>query len=32
MNILHLFWIVPSAAVFGYVLCALLVSNEEDDP
>lgn len=27
INALHLLWIVPLAATFGYVLCALLTAN-----
>lgn len=28
MNPLHLIWIIPAAATFGFVLCALLTANE----
>ena len=33
IHALHLLWIVPAAAFFGFCLCALLSANgrEEDD-
>lgn len=30
MNALHLFWIIPAATLFGFVLCALLSANKND--
>lgn len=30
MNALHLLWIVPTATMFGYMLCALLSANGDD--
>lgn len=29
MNILHLFWIVPLSASFGFIMCALFVAAKE---
>lgn len=31
MNILHLFWIVPVSAFFGYMVCACLVAASDAD-
>lgn len=31
MNALHLIWIVPLSAMFGFVVCALLNANGRDD-
>ena len=30
MNILHLIWIVPLSASFGFIMCALFVAAKED--
>lgn len=29
MNALHLIWIIPAAATFGFVACALLSANKD---
>lgn len=29
INALHLFWIIPCAAIVGFMLCALLTANDE---
>ena len=31
MNPLHLLWIVPAAAIFGYIACALLSANDRSE-
>lgn len=31
MPIIHLVWIVPASAVFGFILCALLSANGPDN-
>lgn len=31
MNILHLLWIVPLSASFGFITCALLSANGRDE-
>lgn len=31
MNILHLLWVVPLSASFGFVTCALLAANGRDE-
>ncbi len=31
MNILHLLWIVPLAASFGFIMCALFVAAKEEN-
>ena len=31
MNPLHLIWIVPLSVFFGYIACALLSANKEED-
>lgn len=31
MNILHLLWIVPLAAIFGFALCAVLNAAKQAD-
>lgn len=30
MNMLHLVWIIPLAAVIGFMVCALLSANGRD--
>lgn len=30
MNALHLIWIIPAAAMFGFMLCALLSANRDE--
>ena len=29
INALHLLWIVPAAASFGFLVCAILCANKE---
>lgn len=29
MNPLHLLWIIPAAASFGFLICAVLVATRE---
>jgi hypothetical protein len=31
MNALHLIWIIPVVAIFGYIICALMSANSDDD-
>ena len=31
ISVWHLLWIVPVATMFGFVLCALLSANKNDD-
>ena len=31
MSILHLLWIVPLSALFGFLICALLSANGADE-
>lgn len=31
MSVLHLLWIVPLSAIFGFVVCALLSANGRDN-
>ena len=31
MSVLHLLWIVPLSALLGFIACALLSANKEDD-
>lgn len=31
MNILHLLWIVPLSACFGFAICAVLTVGKEGD-
>lgn len=31
MNILHLLWIVPLSATFGFALCAVLTAAKQAD-
>lgn len=31
MNILHLFWIVPASAFFGFMVCACLAAASNAD-
>lgn len=31
MNIVHLLWIIPLSAMFGFVTCAMLIANDGDD-
>lgn len=31
MNILHLLWIVPLSATFGFALCAVLIAAKQAD-
>ena len=31
MNILHLIWIIPLSAMYGFFICALLAAGKESD-
>ena len=31
MSALHLLWIVPLSAMFGFIVCALFTANGEED-
>lgn len=31
MNIVHLLWIIPLSALFGFATCAMLIANDEKE-